>query len=92
MRVVKPAGYDPRAFDAQMAKLASFTLHAAVASASGGARQMARAKWFWEEDAHNIAKHNPKDVDGNFVAYAGSVAMELDERFDEWQKSGMAAA
>lgn len=92
MRVVKSSGYDPRAFDEHMAKVAAFKVVPAAAEVAGAVRQMARAKWSWEEDAQNIGKHNPFDVDGNFVAYAGSVAMELDQRFDEWQRSGMAAA
>ena len=50
---------------------------------------MARARWYWQEDGGNIGKHNPSDVlqPGNFVAYAGSVCIELDSHWDRRVKA-----
>jgi hypothetical protein len=96
MYVVKSVGYDPRAFDDQIAKATPTAVYSnqypKAVVAPSVERQIARARWMWEEDVHNLPKHNPKDVDGNFVAYAGSVQWELDQKYDAWVSSGKAAA
>lgn len=50
-----------------------------------------RAQWYWKEDAVNISKHNPADVKGEFIAFAGSVCRELDEKFHAFTHVGGAA-
>ena len=52
--------------------------------------RIARAKWYWQEDEANIAKHNPIDVKqpGNFVSYAGSVCAELDQKYSDSRRGG----
>ena len=52
---------------------------------------MERARWFWKEDACNLSAHNPADVKGEFVAYAGQVCAELDEKWHAYTKLGGAA-
>ena len=51
---------------------------------------MERARWFWKEDACNLSAHNPADVKGEFVAYAGQVCAELDEKWHAYTKGGAA--
>jgi hypothetical protein len=100
MRVVKDEGYDPRAFDTKMAAAAggrkvqyakNLYSPASVAPESVPQQEasIARARWYWREDSHNIDKHNPRDVlDGQFVSYAGSVGMELDRKYDAFVSGG----
>ena len=47
-------------------------------------------RWYWQEDAHTIAKHNKFMVKqpGNWVEYAGSVAAELEQHFKDWNLTG----
>ena len=52
---------------------------------------MERARWFWKEDAANLSVHNPADVKGEFVAYAGAVCAELNEKWHAYTKLGGAA-
>ena len=47
-----------------------------------------RARWFWEEEAHLLAKHSPESRKGNFIAYSGTVCAELDWKYNEWVLSG----
>ena len=49
------------------------------------------ARWFWKEDAANLSVHNPADVEGEFVAYAGAVCAELNEKWHAYTKLGGAA-
>ena len=51
---------------------------------------MERARWFWKEDACNLSAHNPADVKGEFVAYAGQVCAELDEKWHAYKLGGAA--
>jgi len=97
--VVKEDGYDPRgAFGGGPAVFAapgSRNYAANAFSPHGEAPtegQPARARWFWQEDAANLDKHNPKDVKDGFVAYAGSVCAELDQKWHAWVTSGRSDA
>ena len=51
---------------------------------------MERARWFWKEDACNLSAHNKADVKGEFVAYAGQVCAELDEKWHAYKLGGAA--
>ena len=59
----------------------------AAAPAEAEAPLIEHAKWYWQENSHNIDKHNPKDViaDG-FVSYSGSVSQELTLAHHAWQQ------
>ena len=49
---------------------------------------MTQHRWYWQEDAGNLSKHNPADVKDGYVAFAGSVCRELDEKFHKFTHEG----
>ena len=49
---------------------------------------MTQHRWYWQEDAGNLSKHNPADVKDGYVAFAGSVCRELDEKFHKFTHQG----
>ena len=49
---------------------------------------MIQHRWYWQEDAGNLSKHNPADVKDGYVAFAGSVCRELDEKFHKFTHEG----
>jgi poly [ADP-ribose] polymerase 10/14/15 len=48
--------------------------------------QAYRSYWYWAEDAGRLESHNQNDVyqPGNFVKYAGSVIVEIEDAWSQW--------
>ena len=50
------------------------------------------SRWYWEEDEHNLHKHNKFMIKAPcWVEYAGSVSAELESQYQKFQKFNRAA-
>ena len=69
---------------------ASASLYPAANAPQSTVQQMEVSRWYWQEDAQLITKHNSRDVKqpGNWVSYASSVCRELDKKYHAWKNDG----